>query len=159
MTHIEYHQFQQAVEQFEIKNDVKPGCHSGLMLGVFFSNSPCRCCQRPLAGNRQEYEFATNDGKTFRADICVDCEYYLTYGRLDDTTMLEVETSLSYDCARARLDTAKIHLDATEQRLEQLTRLSWNDTARGERSTLLREATQHAIRELHAMLDMLGIRQ
>lgn len=23
--------------------------------------------------------------------ICIDCEYYVTYGRLDDMTMMEIE--------------------------------------------------------------------
>jgi hypothetical protein len=59
----------------------------------FFSWRPCECCRRPLGGDRQH---ATGWNPTTREiqeyDICVDCLYYAEYGRLDDTTMLELET-------------------------------------------------------------------
>lgn len=60
----------------------------------YFSWRPCECCQRPLGGNR---EFATGYNASTREvqeyAICTDCAYYAEYGRLDDTTMLEVEQS------------------------------------------------------------------
>jgi hypothetical protein len=59
----------------------------------FFSWRPCECCQRPLGGDR---EHATGWNPATRKiqeyDICIDCLYYAEYGRLDDMTMLELET-------------------------------------------------------------------
>jgi hypothetical protein len=59
-----------------------------------FSKSPCDCCGTRLHGDR---EHATGFTPTTREvqeyEICSDCAYYAEYGRLDDTTMLEVERS------------------------------------------------------------------
>lgn len=58
----------------------------------YFSWRCCDCCGSSLGGNR---EFATGFNPTTREvqeySICEDCAYYAEYGRLDDTTMLEVE--------------------------------------------------------------------
>jgi hypothetical protein len=60
----------------------------------FFSRSPCDCCGTSLGGDR---EHATGWNPTTKEiqeyTICTDCVYYAEYGRLDDTTMLEVEGS------------------------------------------------------------------
>ena len=59
----------------------------------FFSWRACDCCNRPEGGDRYEcngYNPTTKkvqDGYT----VCPDCVYYAEYGRLDDTTMMEVE--------------------------------------------------------------------
>lgn len=56
-----------------------------------FSWRPCDCCGGTLGGDRQDViAWATDsDGnKVLREySVCVDCEYYAEYGRLDDTTM------------------------------------------------------------------------
>lgn len=100
MTKSEYAQYEQSVASFLLKNDIKPGCcgpqvvtDDGETAEPFFSWSPCECCGSSKGGNRETYSFACNDGEQFEADICVDCVYYLAYGKLDDTTMMEVEQS------------------------------------------------------------------
>ncbi len=60
----------------------------------FFSWTPCDCCQRPLGGNREHatgYNPTTKEIQEYT--VCEDCVYYAEYGRLDDTTMMEVEES------------------------------------------------------------------
>ncbi len=60
----------------------------------YFSWSPCDCCATSLGGDR---EIATGynptTGEIQEYQICTNCAYYAEYGRLDDTTMLEVEGS------------------------------------------------------------------
>jgi hypothetical protein len=58
----------------------------------FFSWSRCECCARPEGGNRSPAH-AWLDGRIIHLDICDDCVYYLEYGKLDDSTMLEIEES------------------------------------------------------------------
>lgn len=91
MTRIQYTYFKRAVQQFLDVNEVKPGCFAAVnaSTGPFFSKSQCECCKSPLGGNRETCAFIGN--VNFTADICEDCIYYLTYGRLDDTTMAEMD--------------------------------------------------------------------
>ncbi len=57
----------------------------------WFSWRWCDCCGTTLGGDR---EHATGYNPTSKEiqeyTICADCAYYSEYGRLDDTTMLEV---------------------------------------------------------------------
>lgn len=93
MDKTEYAKYQSAVAQFLFDNDVKTGCHSRKDESEgYFAHTACECCERPrMAGTRVDYSFALNGGGTFEAAICLDCEYYLTYGKLDDKTMMEME--------------------------------------------------------------------
>jgi hypothetical protein len=56
-----------------------------------FSWRWCDCCGTRLGGDR---EHATGFNPTTRQvqeyEICTDCAYYAAYGRLDDSTMMEV---------------------------------------------------------------------
>jgi len=60
----------------------------------YFSRRSCDCCGSQFGGDR---EFATGynptTGEVQEYSICVDCGYYVEYGRLDDMTMLKVEQS------------------------------------------------------------------
>jgi len=56
-----------------------------------FSWYPCECCKRHLGGDRYTIVAGPRGGKHFEYDVCVDCYYYLEYGRLDDTTMAALE--------------------------------------------------------------------
>lgn len=62
-----------------------------------FSWKPCECCGSALGGDRYIATGILNDdpilGKNvmFEYSICVDCMYYIEYGRLDDMTMMEIE--------------------------------------------------------------------
>ena len=59
----------------------------------WFSWSPCECCGSHLGGNR-EYLYARDaSDEIVQFTICEDCVYYVNYGQLDDTTMLEIETT------------------------------------------------------------------
>lgn len=93
----EYAHYEQAVAQFLHGYNIKPGCYGPAEpeADPFFSWRPCGCCGSGLGGNRETYRFAINGSHdaTISAAICVDCIYYLTYGRLDDTTMMEIEQS------------------------------------------------------------------
>ncbi len=111
MNATQYAQYEAAVVSFLERNKVKPGCCSPVggqsdsnevetpcEAEPFFSWQPCGCCQSPLGGNRETYQFAVEasaDWPGFEADICADCVYYLAYGQLDDMTMLEIEASVN----------------------------------------------------------------
>lgn len=75
-------------------NDECPNGHGSRELfdEPFFSHSPCDCCHRPLAGDREHatgFNPKTQEIQTYT--ICSDCGYYAAYGRLDDTTMDEID--------------------------------------------------------------------
>lgn len=59
----------------------------------YFSWSPCECCLRRLGGDRVDCHGWNPTTKKICGpySICVDCEYYAAYGRLDDTTMMEIK--------------------------------------------------------------------
>lgn len=95
----EYAAYVSNVEHFLRINHVKPDHHNRQTEEAqpFFSKSPCECCQSPLYGNRETYNFVTEGGaltlgkdRIVSADICVDCAYFLACGTLDDETMAEV---------------------------------------------------------------------
>lgn len=96
MTKSEYADYEKAVAIFLKNNDVKSGCHSPKSDNgdTFFSWKCCECCGSGLGGTREEYVFARNDSDGFEADICINCVYYLAYGKLDDATMLEIGGAL-----------------------------------------------------------------
>lgn len=57
-----------------------------------FSWTPCDVCHRQLGGTRvhaSDYNPTTGEIQTYR--ICVDCEYYAEYGKLDDMTMMDMK--------------------------------------------------------------------
>jgi hypothetical protein len=95
MNKLEYDKYEAAIGNFLSLNHVKAECWSPVNQNgeSFFSWQACDCCNRPLGGTREEYQFATEyyPIALFTADICQDCVYYLEYGRLDDLTMLEME--------------------------------------------------------------------
>jgi hypothetical protein len=65
----------------------------------WFSKNPCEICSRLQGGMRESWH-AVLTGETLNGvpqsdrilhgDCCTDCVYYLNYGRLDDTTMDEI---------------------------------------------------------------------
>ena len=61
----------------------------------YFSWRSCDCCDRSLGGDRRlcnGYNPKTKEVQN-NYSVCSDCEYYVEYGRLDDTTMLEIDDS------------------------------------------------------------------
>ena len=58
----------------------------------WFSWRPCGCCGCTLGGNRV-YLWAWSGETRVQFEICEDCDYYINYGRLDDTTMARIEKS------------------------------------------------------------------
>lgn len=99
MNTTDYKAYQSKVARFLSINSVKPGCHSPLEdeAEPYFSWRPCECCSSGLGGDRENYQFATESGELFEAEICSDCVYYLAYGRLDDMTMLGMEEATGKD--------------------------------------------------------------
>jgi hypothetical protein len=58
-----------------------------------FSRHECQCCLRPLAGSRvtcNGYNPTTEEVQG-GYQVCRDCVYFATYGKLDDDTMMDVE--------------------------------------------------------------------
>lgn len=57
-----------------------------------FSRSSCDVCSCSLRGDRYPvHGFEKNHKEPIHFDACVDCMYYVEYGRLDDTTMDRIE--------------------------------------------------------------------
>lgn len=77
----------------------KCGASYDMMNESHFSWSPCDCCQRPLGGDRypangyRPPDEGETKGECLEYNICTDCVYYAEYGRLDDTTMMNIEDS------------------------------------------------------------------
>lgn len=61
--------------------------------GEGFSWGSCDACGSRLGGDRYQAHGFTKDGGLVHLSICVDCQYYLEYGQLDDMSMLEIEES------------------------------------------------------------------
>lgn len=64
-----------------------------------FSWFACECCDSTLGGNRHIAHGIDKDtcadpadGEIVHLEVCSDCLYYINYGRLDDTTMAEIES-------------------------------------------------------------------
>lgn len=57
----------------------------------YFSKSACDLCGSTLGGNREPAHALNADNEIVHLDVCVDCVYYSEYGRLDDTTMADLE--------------------------------------------------------------------
>ena len=80
-----------------------PNCggNGGMEREPYFSWSPCDCCGSLLGGDREDYigwlagarEHEYGDEYRWSGRVCTDCSYYLAYGRLDDTAMIEIEAS------------------------------------------------------------------
>ena len=52
-----------------------------------FTWQPCFACGRALPGERYRLAMARELGRRpLHSEICPDCVYYLTYGKLDDET-------------------------------------------------------------------------
>jgi hypothetical protein len=58
-----------------------------------FSSSNCDLCNSPLGGPRHSVALVDvgTDTEPIYYSVCVDCMYYIEYGQLDDSTMLEIE--------------------------------------------------------------------
>jgi hypothetical protein len=58
----------------------------------WFSWSPCEICNDPIGGNREYWHgIIANDRQIVHGSCCEDCIYYINFGRLDDTTMQEID--------------------------------------------------------------------
>ncbi len=58
----------------------------------FFTWHSCEVCGDSQGGNREPWH-GVADGEIVHGDCCEDCVYYLNYGRLDDASMAEIESS------------------------------------------------------------------
>ncbi len=66
--------------------------HRDLWDEAFFSWHHCDCCRRQQGGDREHATGWNPDEKRVQEyTVCIDCIYFAEYGRLDDTTMMEVE--------------------------------------------------------------------
>uniref|UniRef100_A0A6M3JFM5 Uncharacterized protein n=1 Tax=viral metagenome TaxID=1070528 RepID=A0A6M3JFM5_9ZZZZ len=62
-----------------------------------FSWSSCNVCGSGLGGDRYPAHGADKNGNIIHFDVCTDCYYYMEYGQLDNTTMMEIEEGCSDD--------------------------------------------------------------
>ena len=91
MTKSEYANYESQVKRFFEKEGIT-NLSSIDDSEPYFSSSRCECCNRPLAGERQDadgYNPTTKEIQIYRA--CSDCLYYAEYGQLDDMTMLDLD--------------------------------------------------------------------
>jgi hypothetical protein len=59
---------------------------------TYFSWRPCEICHRNLGGDRQDcIAYHEESGDIVEFSVCIDCYYFAECGKLDDTTMMEVE--------------------------------------------------------------------
>lgn len=64
----------------------------------YFSRSDCEACGSTLAGDRHPvHGKRIGDHSLAHLSVCTDCVYYITYGQLDDETMMEIEKSKSHE--------------------------------------------------------------
>jgi hypothetical protein len=99
----EYDQYTQAIDRFFTREEVNSltalvdetcPCCNGFFGDDYFSWRACDCCDRPLGGSRYHATGYHPASRTILCyNICLDCMYYMEYGRLDDTTMWEVENA------------------------------------------------------------------
>jgi len=94
----EYKEYEEAVADFFQGEGINclsadPDHYEEGCIEPHFSWSPCDCCCRPEGGDRTYccgYNPTTKEVQDGYS-ICNDCYYYAEYGRLDDTTMLDIE--------------------------------------------------------------------
>ena len=88
----EYEEYQERVADFMLKENLEVlDCGSE---EASFSWQPCECCGSTLGGDRHDVAGRnTDNNEVYHYDVCMDCYYYAEYGRLDDTTMVEIENS------------------------------------------------------------------
>jgi hypothetical protein len=59
---------------------------------TYFSWSVCDCCGSRLGGDRVDANgYNAETKEIYEYTICLDCEYFAEYGRLDDMTMMDIE--------------------------------------------------------------------
>jgi hypothetical protein len=99
-----YEEYKQSVERnlvglSFISTGICPGCPDCPSIVVeahdepHFSWSACEGCGSTLGGDRHRAHGRAENNAIVHFEVCVDCLYYLNYGKLDDTSMLEVEAS------------------------------------------------------------------
>ncbi len=96
MTKSEYAAYEQAVANFMEREGLKSLSTVTDEDGEsesHFSWSPCVCCGRNEGGEREDCNGYNPTTKMVQDGyaVCMDCVYYAEYGRLDDTTMAEIE--------------------------------------------------------------------
>ena len=84
----EYRAFEDAVRSFYEREEIAQ-LGAAINTDPFFSHKNCECCRRDIAGDRHTVPAITKncDIDDLTYDICVDCFYYINYGKLDDMTM------------------------------------------------------------------------
>lgn len=92
----EYTEYKARVEKFITDNKIEvyaPDINEQGENISGFSWQPCECCGSPLGGDRFSMIYKTDrtDNTVSTFQVCIDCLYFLEYGRLDDMTMLEIE--------------------------------------------------------------------
>lgn len=96
MTKKEYQQYRTRVAEFFSHglNNLSAKSDEGT-IEPYFSWRPCQCCGTSEGGNRYEcdgYNGTTGEVEEYDC-VCGDCVYFAEYGRLDDTTMIEIKNS------------------------------------------------------------------
>lgn len=92
LTLADYREFQFAFARFFVSNGIELFTTKDNS-EPFFSWSRCDCCDGSLGGNREEIVAVTLAGNLGEFTVCEDCVYYNEYGRLDDSTMLKMESA------------------------------------------------------------------
>ena len=92
MNREEYKDFEDRVERFFGVEGITNLSSIDPESEAYFSTRPCNCCQRHQQGNREDANgYNPTTKEIYEYSVCIDCLYYVEYGRLDDMTMLDLE--------------------------------------------------------------------
>lgn len=93
MTKKEYKEYEEAVASFFEKEGLNCLTIIDDEEEPYFIWVRCDVCDRNLGGDRVNCNGYNPTTKEIQGPyhVCMDCEYYIEYGQLDDMTMLDIE--------------------------------------------------------------------
>ena len=91
MTFLEYKEYERSVAAFFEREGIENLSDKIECEEPYFSWRSCECCGRSLGGDRFDMSGVHKEsGEVFDYAVCTDCRYYVTYGQLDDMTMMDM---------------------------------------------------------------------
>lgn len=89
----DYRKYKRTVELFQQEFKLS---HLSTGEKTWFSWDRCDCCQDGDGGERYGlYAHQEGNSEVVSFSICVDCVYYVNYGKLDDSTVTAIEAHLA----------------------------------------------------------------
>lgn len=92
MTRAEYADYEATVAEFFKANGIENLSRTEECEEAYVSSHTCECCGDSQQGMRLDASgYNRERDEILSFVICEDCEYFAEYGRLDDTTMDELD--------------------------------------------------------------------